>query len=664
MSRCLFLVFLALYAIPSAAAPTATDRRQQFLSAVALQDADPMAYDAARQALDGYVLAPYLDYARLKGHLATLDAAAARHFLDAEAGTQLGDQFRREYLKELARRGDWPTFLDFADGSVSAGVELSCLRLRALSATGRDGEARGLLASLWATGDSLPRTCDPPLATARDKGWVSADLVWQRLRLAVDAPNSNLAKYLASLLPAAQRRDGERLAAAVGDPDGTLKAAGAWPDQPLNREAVAVALKRSARRDIDRAMGYWQGLEGRFAFGADERAAILRDLALYAAVAYRPAAESWFEQVPVAARDQRLVEWQLRAALAVQDWGAVLHVTEGLPAGPADEPRNRYWRARALESLGRGVDARSLYAGLATEANYHGFLAADRLDRPYTICPRAIEPDPAREAVLRGEINVARALELHAIGWRTEAVRAWDFARVRAGDADRLPLILLASEAGWDDRVILALNRGDDLQHYRLRFPIDRRDTVEQASKANGLDPVWTLALIRAESAWQTDARSPVNALGLMQLMPATGQRMARELGIAWQGSGMLLDPVTNIRLGTRYLAQQAERFGGSPWLATAAYNAGPTPVQRWLSERGTLPPDVFIETIPYGETRDYVMRVLAFGVIYDWRLDGMARRMSSRMLLPNQQPADAVARQKRRVTCAGGPEGLKPGPS
>lgn len=664
MSRCLFLVFLALYTIPSAASPTATDRRQQFLSAVALQDADPMAYDAARQALDGYVLAPYLDYARLKGHLAALDAAAARHFLESEAGTQLGDQFRREYLKELARRGDWPTFLDFADGSASAGVELRCSRLRALSATGRDGEARDLLASVWATGDSLPRTCDPPLATARDKGWLSADLVWQRLRLAVDAPNSNLAKYLASLLPAAQRRDGERLAAAVADPDGTLKAAGTWPDQPLNREAVTVALKRSARRDIDRAMGYWQGLEGRFAFGADERAAILRDLALYAAVGYRPAAESWFEQVPVAARDQRLVEWQLRAALAVQDWGAVLHVTEGLPAGPADEPRNRYWRARALESLGRGVDAQPLYAGLATEANYHGFLAADRLDRPYTICPRAIEPDPAREAALRGEINVARALELHAIGWRTEAVRAWDFARLRAGDADRLPLILLASEAGWDDRVILALNRGDDLQHYRLRFPIDQRDTVEQASKANGLDPVWTLALIRAESAWQTDARSPVNALGLMQLMPATGQRMARELGIAWQGSGMLLDPVTNIRLGTRYLAQQAERFGGSPWLATAAYNAGPTPVQRWLAERGTLPPDVFIETIPYGETRDYVMRVLAFSVIYNWRLDGTARRMSSRMLLPNQQPANPAVRKKRRVTCAGGPEGLKQGPS
>lgn len=655
-----------MFAGPSTAAPTPAEQRQQFLAAVALQGADPLAYDKARQALSGYVLAPYLDYARLKSHMAGLDAAAARRFLDSEPGTQLGDQFRREYLAELARRGDWPDFLEFDDALPAAGIDLRCARLQALLATGRDEAARPLFASLWATGEGLPKACDAPLATARARGWISNDLVWQRLRLAVDAANTKLASHLAGLLPDAQRRDGERLAAAIADPDATLKAAATWPDQPLEREAVAVALKRSARRNIDQAMGYWQTLASRFAFDAGQRAAMLRDLALYAAVGYRPAAESWFEQVPVEARSQRLVEWQLRAALAGQDWGAVLRTTENLPGRLADEPRSRYWRARALENLGRKTDALPIFEQLATEANYHGFLAADRLDRPYTICPREIVPDPAREAALRNQVDVARALELHAIGWRVEAVRAWEFARARASDADRLPLILLASDAGWDDRVVMALNRPDDLTHYKLRFPIDQRATVEQASAANGLDPVWTLALIRAESAWQPDARSPANALGLMQLMPATGQRMARELGIAWQGAGMLLDPVVNIRLGTRYLSQQAARFDGSLWLATAAYNAGPTPVQRWLADRGTLPADLFIETIPYGETRDYVMRVLAFGVIYDWRLDGRPRRMSSRMLLPGQQQAGGPrpasgSDRKQGVFCAAGPGGISP---
>ncbi|MEZ5565680.1 MAG: lytic transglycosylase domain-containing protein [Gammaproteobacteria bacterium] len=185
-----------------------------------------------------------------------------------------------------------------------------------------------------------------------------------------------------------------------------------------------------------------------------------------------------------------------------------------------------------------------------------------------------------------------------------------------------------------------------------MRFPIVERKTVERESAANGLDPVWTLALIRAESAWQTDARSPANAWGLMQLLPTTGKRMARELGVDWRGTSTLLDPATNIRLGTRYLAQQAERFDGSPWLATAAYNAGPTPVTRWLSERGALPPDIFIETIPYRETREYVMRVLAFSAIYDWRLDGKARKLSSRMLWAGQQPSKRLVARAQRVVC------------
>ncbi len=657
MFRCLVLVLLSMVAGQSTAAPTTADYRQRFLAALAAQGSDPLAYDTARQQLDGYVLAPYLDYARLKRHLALLDAPAARHFLDSEAGTQLGDQFRREYLKELARRGEWPTFLDFDPGLLTAGTELRCQRLHALLATGRDAPARTLHAALWLTGDSLPGACDAPLATARDKGWLTSELIWQRLRLAVDAPNATLAGYLARQLPAAQRDDGARLASAIADPEATLKAAGSWPDRPLDREAVAVALKRRARRDIDSAMLAWQSLESRFAFGSDERTGILHDLALYAAVGYRPAAETWFERVPLAARSQQLVEWQLRAALVVQDWGAVVRITENLPATLADEPRSRYWHARALASLGRGTDARPIYAALATEANYHGFLAADQLDRSYVICTQEITPDPAREAALRSQPDVARALELHAIGWRPEAIRAWEFVRATVSEADRLPLILLASEHGWNDRVIMALNKGDDLRHYKLRFPIAERDTVERASAANGLDPVWTLALIRAESAWQTDARSPVDALGLMQLMPATGKRMAQELGVSWQGSNTLLDPVTNIRLGTRYLSQQAARFGGSPWLATAAYNAGPTPVQRWLTERGTLSPDVFIETIPYRETRDYVMRVLAFSVIYDWRLDGRAKPLSSRMLLPGQQLADQTGDRKRPVTCARAPD-------
>jgi len=117
-----------------------------------------------------------------------------------------------------------------------------------------------------------------------------------------------------------------------------------------------------------------------------------------------------------------------------------------------------------------------------------------------------------------------------------------------------------------------------------------------------------------------------------MQLLPGTARQLAKVENVAFSAAGALFDPDLNIRLGTRYLSNMADRYDGSPWLASAAYNAGPDPVGRWLAARDTLEPDFFIETIPYKETRDYVARVLAFSVIYDWRLHGSALPLVSRL--------------------------------
>lgn len=630
-------------------------KRQAFLSAVALLETDPAGAEARRRSLDDYLLAPYLDHARLKRDLASVSTGEARRFLETEATTQLGQQFRREFLAELGQRGDWPSFAAFDAVDLSLSTELRCQRVQALLGTGRTDDARREFLAIWPTDKSLPGECDEPLAQARARGWLESGVVWQRLRLAVEAGNPGLAGTLARLLPGSEQVDGQRLVQAAADPQGTLKVATNWPDLPLEREAAGLSLRRLARKDVDSAISYRKLVAPRFAFGKEDRAAILHDLALYAAVAYRPDAEKWFEQVPIESRSEQLVDWQLRAALAGKDWVTVLKVVDGMPGPLVAASRPRYWRARALAEMQRDAEARTVYSALAKEANFHGFLAADRLKESYVICPGEIVADADRAAALRSQRDVARALELHAIGWRVEAARAWDYARESLSEADRRQMLLLASEQGWYDRVVFGLSSGDDLRQYVLRFPLAERETVERESARNGLDPAWTFALIRAESAWQPEVRSPANAYGLMQLLPGTGKQMARQLGLHWPGTSMLLDPQTNIRLGSRYLAQQAERFQGSPWLASAAYNAGPRPVQRWLGERAVLPADIFIETIPYRETRDYVMRVLAFSVIYDWRLNGEVRPLSDRLPDPGRRYLGVTnAAAARPVVCPG----------
>jgi soluble lytic murein transglycosylase len=119
-----------------------------------------------------------------------------------------------------------------------------------------------------------------------------------------------------------------------------------------------------------------------------------------------------------------------------------------------------------------------------------------------------------------------------------------------------------------------------------------------------------------------------------MQLMPTTGREVARGIRLPYSGLTTLTNPESNIRLGTSYLGQMAERFGGNPVLATAAYNAGPHRVDRWLPESGTIDARIWIENIPFNETRKYVKRVLSAQAIFHWRMTGQLRRVSNELLL------------------------------
>ena len=127
-------------------------------------------------------------------------------------------------------------------------------------------------------------------------------------------------------------------------------------------------------------------------------------------------------------------------------------------------------------------------------------------------------------------------------------------------------------------------------------------------------------------------ARSSANAMGLMQITPATGKRVARKHGLTWNGTSQLRSAQGNLPIGTAYMRDLLEDFSQNPVLVSGAYNAGPNAVKRWLKTRPLEEAAIWIETLPYFETRDYIPRVLAFTTIYDWRLDGQVRRISDRM--------------------------------
>ncbi|MGA9341818.1 MAG: transglycosylase SLT domain-containing protein, partial [Rhodanobacteraceae bacterium] len=475
--------------------------------------------------------------------------------------------------------------------------------------------------------------CERLFAAAKSGGILDDARISARVHTAAAAGHAETVAALARLLDGDQRAAADNIAALLADPAKTLREANAWPDTAVNREAIALGLARLARKDTDAAETSWATFEDRLDFSTAQKNQVLHALALYRAASYAPNALARLKALPVAANDNTTRAWHVRVAIATSNWSEALVALDELGDEQKIDTRWRYLRARVLVKLGRKDEATPMFVALAREPDYYGFLAADWISQDYSICPDTLAIDPAIEKSLARQPDLDRAFEFHALDMQPDARREWNFAMEKLDPDQRHIAADLAYRRGWYDRAVFAFSADADTRKlYDRRFPLAMKPQVVRASRSAGIDPAWAYAIIRAESAWMTDARSGADAYGLMQLLPSVAKQLARQQKLTWSGPRDLFDPSLNVRLGTRYLAQMADDYDGSPWLASAAYNAGKRPLARWLDARGDLAPDLFIETIPYHETRDYVSRVLAFSVVYDWRLNGKVVPLAARM--------------------------------
>jgi len=647
----LALAVCGLVAATVATAAGTDAERARFRQAYAVaQQQGGDAWRAQATGLENYVLFPYLEAAALEHDLRTLDRARVDAYLGRYPGLIPAADLRRDFLGELARRKDWTTFSAMYQPGL--GDNLSCFALQAKLARNEPLVFENDVAALWKK-PSLPNACDPVIAAAHDQGLLTAERLWSRIDVAADAGKGGTVASLAAWLPASDAPAAQRIGQALNDPAGALRDASTWPDTPRHRQALTLALQRMARKQSTAADGAWQSLAPRFTLSEQQRGAVENALALFHATDFDESALDRLAALPPGAQTDATREWRVRVALARQDWTAALAALDALGEQQKDDGEWRYFRAFVLAKRGRQAEAQTLYRALAEEATYFGFLAADRVDAAYAICPSSMATDETREAALLSDPGLDRAFELYAVGLQKLARREWT-AALASRDADTKRLAAdLAFRKGWYDRAVFGLSSGDALRLYEQRFPLARQDGVVEQSSQAGIEAPWAYAIIRAESAWMSDARSAADARGLMQLLPGTAALVAKRNGLSWGGGESLYEPTTNIVLGTRYLAQMAARYNGAPWLASAAYNAGPNKVDQWVEARGSLEPDLFVASIPYKETREYVARVMAFAVIYDWRLNGNALSTASRMTpFGSSYTLPAGGAVRKPVTC------------
>jgi soluble lytic murein transglycosylase len=625
-----FLLLLAVSAVQAKPDPMET-QRELFLDArAALQDNRLEEYQSLARQLRDYPLYPYLQFDELRTRLSRADEQEVARFLEAHEGEPVGDRLRQSWLYNLARNQRWALFLRHY--RTTGSVDLQCY---ALQARLNSGDKKGLVEDilpLWLAGESRPKACDPLFKFLVDGGHLDRNLVWARIRLAMQGNRPALAGYLAKRLPEQEQQWVTLWRAANDKPSATLEDPRLKADTPLAREIILHALRRIARFDAAQAHEKWPAIRDTHDFESEDAATIEGYIAYAAATQRLPHAHAWLMALPAAAESERIREWRIRTAIDLQDWAAVRAHIEALPAEERDSEEWSYWLAFALEKTGERVAAMNRFGDLAKERSYHGFLAADFLHWPYEMGYTPTAYDAAELATLSRRPGLVRARELYRAGLLTDARREWAYAIRDMNNEEFALAAVLADQWGWHDRAILTVARSGNYDDLKLRFPLDHLDSVHRNASDNKLDTGQVFAVIRQESAFNSDARSSAGAMGLMQLMPGTGRLTAKRNRLPYAGASTLLDVDRNIQLGTRYLRQVMERFNDNPVLATAAYNAGPQRVERWLPETGSEPAAIWIAGIPFTETRNYVQRVLTYAAIYDWRMQRTISPLKKRM--------------------------------
>lgn len=306
----------------------------------------------------------------------------------------------------------------------------------------------------------------------------------------------------------------------------------------------------------------------------------------------------------------------MRIALAKEDWKTVLQWTQRLPETLAQNEAWQYWQARALEKMNRRHESQGLLTKISQTRSYYGFLASQQLQKPYYIAHQKFALDPSHLLTIARKKSILRAKELYTLGREAKARAEWVFGTQQMDDKERHAAAALAMHWGFPNWSILALSKANNRNDLELRFPLVYHQPILQEAKRHQIDPALVFAVTRQESAFVHNARSTAGAMGLMQLMPGTAQLVAKKHQLTLGNSAAILEPHKNIQLGTRYLKMLMDNYDNHPILATAAYNAGPGRVKKWLPN-AKMSADAWIETIPFKETREYVKNVLTYTIIY-----------------------------------------------
>jgi len=581
--------------------------------------------------LDDYPVQAYLKYDDLRRRIHRASEDEVTRFLNNHEDYPFNYHLRAKWLSVLAKRKDWRNYLLYFDGRES--TRYKCLAFQARLNLGLEQGINEEIRKVWLRGYSQPKNCDQAFEYFLDTYPQADQAIWLRIEKAFKARRPGLARYLGKKLDAEGQAIVDTWYQAHLRPERYLRSLSNTADEVQTRQIIVHALDRLARKDSLGALELWHGLQHEFEFNSEQRGQIALRTALSAAYQHLSEAGELLSSLPVELKNDQAHLWLARIYLRGQNWQGLIDTVETMPDHLRQENEWQYWLARAFESLDHGLKSSERFEILAGKSSYYGFLAADKVNLPYRIEQEnaATIEDFAETDFLTEHPHLMRARELYFLNRTIDARREW-FQALRHLNAEQIKqAAVLASSWKWHDGAIRTVAKTSHRNDFSLRFPMPFKQQVFDHADARQLDPSVIYGVMRRESLFDPMARSSAGALGLMQLMPSTAKSVARSLGMERPRQSDILKIENNINFGTQYFRTVLNRFDNNVSLAAAAYNAGPLNVKRWLPQTDIMSADLWVETVPFKETRNYVQAVLAYATVFDKSL-GQDTLISSRM--------------------------------
>ena len=572
--------------------------------------------------LKNYPLYPYAAVQFFQNNIKKVSPQSVSEFVKKYDDFPLTSSLTQAYLNELSNRQDWDAIVSFPkDNSITANCQYQYAKLQ----KNDDKSVLDNVESIWLTGKELPSACDPLLDAWSKSGKLTSDLILLRVELVLENNNVKLARYLTNLLDDNYKTTKNHLLAVFDNPRKLKEFSKNIKTSSFTKKIVLASYPRLIKADKNFASTLLPQLIKQQNLTNEEQNRLKSRLAnSYFSDSVTTEQSKWRDNYLTKSHDTALVEKRIRMAIDANNDKDIEHWIKQLT--PEDQLKEewQYWHARVLLNSKKTNEAKNILKTLTNKRGFYGMVSAQTLNQPYSINNLSKKMPTAEISSLKTKYDqqpfVIRIKELRFQGMLAESKQEWCYIlKKQAQDNEYLDLAKYAYHNGWGDLSIQATISGKLWDNWTERLPIMYQKLYNEALKDKAIPLSYALAITRQESAFDTTIQSPVGASGLMQLMPATAKETAKKVtNISYNSPNQLFEPATNVYLGTYFLNSVYLQNDNNRILSSAAYNAGPNRVKKWLNNsNGKLDAVAFIESIPFNETRNYVKSVLVYDYIY-----------------------------------------------